>query len=85
MPLRLIWGMISAFWKSSLAAIRRWRISTALPLNPDTRQIIQGARRLAQGIVRSIFVEDRELHYASLVAFDTPEREGDEWQDANDQ
>ncbi len=52
-------------------------------LSGDIPAVSEGARRLAQGIVRSIFVEDRETHFANLVAFDTPELSGDEWQDAN--
>ncbi|RLM04090.1 NAD(P)-binding domain-containing protein [Gibbsiella quercinecans] len=52
-------------------------------LSGDIPAVSEGARRLAQGIVRSIFVEDRETHFANLVAFDTPELLGDEWQDAN--
>ena len=42
-----------------------------------------GADRLARGIVRSLFVEDREQHFAALTAFETPELLGDEWTDAD--
>ncbi len=37
-----------------------------------------------QGIIRSLFVEDREQHYADLLAFETPELLGDEWRDADE-
>jgi hypothetical protein len=30
-----------------------------------------------------LFVADREAHYRSLVAYDTPELLGDEWSDAD--
>lgn len=43
--------------------------------------ISDGAARLAQGIARSIFVEDRDAQVGRFVAFDTPELLGDEWQD----
>ena len=48
-------------------------------LTGDIPAISEGADRLARGIVRSLFVEDREKHFASLQAFDTPELLGDEW------
>jgi hypothetical protein len=35
--------------------------------------------RLARGIARSLFAEDREQHFARLQAFDTAELAGDEW------
>ncbi len=50
-------------------------------LTGDIPAISEGADRLARGIVRSLFVEDRETHFASLQAFDTPELLGDEWAD----
>ncbi len=50
-------------------------------LTGDIPAISEGADRLARGIVRSLFVEDRETHFASLRAFDTPELLGDEWAD----
>jgi len=48
-------------------------------LTGDIPAISAGARRLAQGIARSLFVEDREAHFARLRAYDTPELRGDEW------
>jgi cation diffusion facilitator CzcD-associated flavoprotein CzcO len=45
----------------------------------DIPAVSAGAQRLAQGIARSLFVEDREHHFARLQAFDTPELLGDEW------
>lgn len=52
-------------------------------LSGDIPAISEGADRLARGIVRSLFVADRELHFANLRAFDTPELHGDEWVDAD--
>lgn len=45
-------------------------------LSGDIPAVSEGASRLAQGIARSVFVEDREAHFASLVAFATPELGG---------
>jgi cation diffusion facilitator CzcD-associated flavoprotein CzcO len=45
--------------------------------------ISDGATRLAQGLARSMFVEDRQIHLDKFLAFDTPELLGDEWQDAD--
>ncbi|QCR38427.1 NAD(P)-binding domain-containing protein [Nissabacter sp. SGAir0207] len=51
-------------------------------LSGDIPAVSDGARRLAQAIVASLFTEDRELHYRALVAYDKAELQGDEWQDA---
>ncbi|WP_376097884.1 NAD(P)-binding domain-containing protein [Roseomonas sp. CCTCC AB2023176] len=51
-------------------------------LSGDIPAVSQGAERLARGIARSLFVEDRAIHYDRLVAFDTPELLGDEWPQA---
>jgi cation diffusion facilitator CzcD-associated flavoprotein CzcO len=48
-------------------------------LSGDIPAVSEGAQRLARGIARSLFVEDRECHFARLQAFDTPELLGDEW------
>jgi cation diffusion facilitator CzcD-associated flavoprotein CzcO len=45
----------------------------------DIPAVSAGAQRLAQGIARSLFVEDREHHFDRLKAFATPELLGDEW------
>ncbi len=45
----------------------------------DIPAVSAGAERLARGIARSLFVEDRVAHHDRLVAFDTPELLGDEW------
>ena len=50
-------------------------------LSGDIPAISEGADRLARGIVRALFVADRERHFADLEAFDTPELVGDEWTD----
>lgn len=52
-------------------------------LSGDIPGVSEGAERLARGIARSLFVEDRKQHYAALQAFDTPELLGDEWVDAD--
>jgi len=36
-----------------------------------------------RGIVASLFAEDVEQHYASLMAYATPELQGDEWTDSS--
>ncbi|MGY8663629.1 NAD(P)/FAD-dependent oxidoreductase [Bradyrhizobium sp. UFLA05-109] len=52
-------------------------------LSGDIPAISEGADRLARGIVRRLFVEDREIHFANLKAFATAEILGDEWTDAD--
>ncbi|MFV0335007.1 MAG: NAD(P)-binding domain-containing protein [Tropicimonas sp.] len=39
----------------------------------------EGARRLASGLVRSLFAEDAALHLARFRDFDTPDMTGEEW------
>ena len=53
-------------------------------LSGDIPAISEGADRLARGIVRRLFVDDREIHFANLKAFATPEIIGDEWTDADE-
>jgi len=53
-------------------------------LSGDIPAVSEGADRLARGIVRALFVEDRERHFENLKAFATPEILGDEWTDADD-
>ena len=48
-------------------------------LTGDIPAISAGAQRLARGLARSLFVEDRAVHFERLVAYDTPELLGDEW------
>ncbi|MBB2197098.1 NAD(P)/FAD-dependent oxidoreductase [Gluconacetobacter sp. 1c LMG 22058] len=48
----------------------------------DIPAISDGGDRLARHIVRSLFVEDRAIHYNNLVAFNEPELSGDEWTDS---
>ncbi|MGK7867973.1 NAD(P)-binding domain-containing protein [Falsiroseomonas sp. E2-1-a20] len=50
-------------------------------LSGDIPAVSAGAQRLAQGIARAFFVEDRDIHYATLEAYETPELLGDEWPD----
>ena len=51
-------------------------------LSGDVPAVSDGGRRLAQGIARSLFVADRETHFANLAAYETPELLGDEWTDS---
>jgi cation diffusion facilitator CzcD-associated flavoprotein CzcO len=51
-------------------------------LSGDIPAVSDGGRRLARGIARSLFIADRETHFANLVAFETPELLGDEWTDS---
>jgi FAD-dependent urate hydroxylase len=53
-------------------------------LSGDIPAISEGADRLARGIVRRLFVDDREAHFANLKAFATSELIGDEWTDADE-
>ncbi|MEM7441724.1 MAG: NAD(P)/FAD-dependent oxidoreductase [Pseudomonadota bacterium] len=53
-------------------------------LSGDIPAVSEGAERLARGIARSLFVEDRAQHFENLQAYDTPELLGDEWQDAEE-
>lgn len=48
----------------------------------DIPAVSAGADRLVRGIAASLFVEDVDAHFASLVAFDVPELQGDEWTDS---
>jgi len=52
-------------------------------LSGDIPAISEGADRLARGLVRELFVEDRARHFENLKAFATPEILGDEWTDAD--
>lgn len=48
----------------------------------DIPAVSAGADRLVRGIAASLFAEDVEAHFANLVAYDTPELQGDEWVDS---
>ncbi|WP_308719118.1 NAD(P)/FAD-dependent oxidoreductase [Komagataeibacter xylinus] len=49
----------------------------------DIPAISDGADRLARGVVRSLFVEDRAIHFENLRNFAVPDLQGDEWTDAD--
>ncbi|MGO4853280.1 NAD(P)-binding domain-containing protein [Phaeovulum sp. W22_SRMD_FR3] len=51
-------------------------------LSGDIPAISAGADRLTRAIVAKLFAADVETHFARLQAFDTPELQGDEWEDA---
>jgi cation diffusion facilitator CzcD-associated flavoprotein CzcO len=48
----------------------------------DIPAVSAGADRLVRGIAASLYAEDVETHFANLVAYDTPELQGDEWVDS---
>ncbi|QLK63623.1 SidA/IucD/PvdA family monooxygenase (plasmid) [Enterobacteriaceae bacterium Kacie_13] len=48
----------------------------------DIPAVSAGADRLVRGITASLFAEDAETHFASLMAYDIPELQGDEWFDS---
>lgn len=50
-------------------------------LSGDIPAVSDGGQRLAKSIARSLFVEDRQTHFDNLVAYSTPELQGDEWTD----
>lgn len=50
-------------------------------LTGDIPAISAGAIRLADGVMRSFFVEDYADHYQRLQDFDVPELRGDEWEE----
>ncbi len=45
--------------------------------------VSHGAQRLVRGLVRSLFVEDREHYLDTFIGYATPELLGDEWRDAD--
>ena len=45
----------------------------------DIPAVGEGSQRLAEAIARSLFVEDRGLHWGRLIHYDEPELLGDEW------
>lgn len=51
-------------------------------LSGDIPAISAGAERLMRGIVAALFSADVETHFAGLQAYDQPELQGDEWEDA---
>ncbi|QEW30874.1 NAD(P)/FAD-dependent oxidoreductase [Erwinia billingiae] len=48
----------------------------------DIPAVSAGADRLVRGITASLFAEDVDAHFASMVAYDIPELQGDEWVDS---
>jgi cation diffusion facilitator CzcD-associated flavoprotein CzcO len=45
----------------------------------DIPAVGEGVQRLAEAVARSLFVEDRGLHWDRLTNYDEPELLGDEW------
>jgi cation diffusion facilitator CzcD-associated flavoprotein CzcO len=48
----------------------------------DIPAVSAGADRLVRGIAAALFAADVEAHYDNLMAYDTPELQGDEWTDS---
>ncbi len=66
----------------ALARIHAFNYPAALShgkLTGDIPAVSDGAQRLARGIIRNLFVADREHHFTELQRFATPELLGDEW------
>ena len=59
------------------AVLSHGKLTSGIP------SISDGAQRLAQGLVRSLFVEDQDEFVARFAAYDKPELLGDEWTDAD--
>jgi hypothetical protein len=59
---------------SHAAALSHGNVSGDIP------SVSEGAERLANGIVRHLFVEDAAHHWQALQAFDDPELIGDEFE-----
>lgn len=57
-------------------------VATHGKLTSGIPSISDGARRLAQGIVGSLFVEDRDEFVRRFADYDVPELLGDEWTEA---
>ncbi|MBS7781471.1 NAD(P)/FAD-dependent oxidoreductase [Acidovorax sp. CCYZU-2555] len=54
-------------------------VATHGKLTSGIPSISDGARRLTQGLVASLFAEDQDEFLARFAAYDTPELLGDEW------
>ena len=68
-------GHISAF--NYPAVLSHGKLTSGIP------SVSEGAQRLAQGILRGLFVEDAAWLEARFDAYATPELLGDEWTDAD--
>ncbi|WP_342364338.1 NAD(P)/FAD-dependent oxidoreductase [Terrarubrum flagellatum] len=70
-------GLNSIFAFNYAAVLSHGKLTSGIP------SISDGAQRLAQGIARGLFVEDRSEFVARFANYDTPELLGDEWTDAD--
>ncbi|XUY29609.1 NAD(P)-binding domain-containing protein [Agrobacterium sp. rho-8.1] len=48
----------------------------------DIPAVSAGADRLVRGIAASLFADDVDTHFNNLIAYETPELQGDEWVDS---
>lgn len=65
-------------WVSRITCLNFAGTLSHFKLTGDIPGISEGAARLADGLVRSFFVEDFEDHWGRLQAYDVPELRGDE-------
>jgi cation diffusion facilitator CzcD-associated flavoprotein CzcO len=56
------------------AVLSHGKLTSGIP------SVSEGARRLAEAMARSLFVEDRARIYERFAGYDVPELRGDEWQ-----
>ncbi|MCX8280012.1 NAD(P)/FAD-dependent oxidoreductase [Phyllobacterium sp. 0TCS1.6C] len=49
----------------------------------DIPAISEGGQWLAQGIAAGVFIEDIDVHWRNLLAYEKPELDGSEWTDAD--
>ena len=74
----------TAPWVSRVLCFNFASTMSQYKLTGDIPAISDGATRLAEGIARSLFVEDYEAHFQRLLDYDQPELQGDEWTVAGD-
>jgi cation diffusion facilitator CzcD-associated flavoprotein CzcO len=69
----------TAPWVSRVLCFNYASTMSQYKLTGDVPAISDGATRLAEGIARSLFVEDYDVHFRRLLDYDQPELQGDEW------
>ena len=69
----------TAPWVTAVYCFNYAATMSQYKLTGDIPAISDGARRLAEGLTRSFFLEDYDDQYQRLLDYDTPELRGDEW------
>lgn len=69
----------TAPWVSRVLCFNYASTMSQYKLTGDIPAIRDGATRLAEGIARSLFVEDYDAQFQRLLDYDQPELQGDEW------